>query len=83
MQDIVSSLATPQGGGKEASQITDGAHKVVVKRLDEDMEKREQVGNLDEGDHEMKRKDKAIKLYAQPGMRFIAGFADKWERVAK
>lgn len=83
MQDIVKSLSSPKGSEKEASNIASGAQKTVEGRLQADMQKRQDAGNLDEGDEELSRKDKAIKLYAQPGLRFIGGISDKWERISK
>lgn len=83
VQDILMSLSSGPGGSREAKQITDDARDMARARLQEDMLKREDVGNLYEGDHEMSNKDKAIKLYAQPMMRFVGGLSDKWERMSK
>lgn len=83
IQEVIKSLTTPKGGEKEAKTITQGAQSAVEAHLQGDMKKREDAGNLDEGDAELKKKDKAVKLYAQPGLRFIGGLSDKWERVAK
>ncbi|WVR09709.1 hypothetical protein IAU60_006785 [Kwoniella sp. DSM 27419] len=78
MEEVITSMTMPGRSGAVhdvESQLTDKVQAV----LQEDMEKKDSVGDL-EG---LKDRDKAIELYARPAMRIIGGLADKWERVAK
>jgi hypothetical protein len=83
VQDALLSVTGSSQGDKEATEIAQDAQEGVEEHLQADMKKREDAGDIEKGDAEMSRKDKAIKLYAQPAMRVISGLADKWERVAK
>jgi hypothetical protein len=83
VQDLLMSVSSPKGGSTDAEVVAKGVQRKTDQRLDRDMSKLEDAGALDEEDKEMSRKDKAIKMYAQPALRIIGGLVDKWERVAK
>jgi hypothetical protein len=80
VQDVVTSLSAGHTTKEEKS-----ARKAVKakfdEKLDQDKEKLHEADQGDEKDDERNRKELALKMYAQPAMRVVAGLADKWERM--
>jgi hypothetical protein len=80
VQDVITSLSAGHTTKEEKS-----ARKTVKakfdSKLDEDKDKLKDADQGDEKDDDRNRKDLAVRMYAQPTMRVVAGLADKWERM--
>ncbi|ORY28959.1 hypothetical protein BCR39DRAFT_533329 [Naematelia encephala] len=81
ISDTLVSVSSPKSSDQMES-VTQGIQTTVDEQLGRDMRKKEIAGATMPGDAELSRKDKAVSMYAQPGMRVVAGMADKWERFA-
>lgn len=80
VQDLVTSLAAGQTT-KEEKDARQTVKTNFDEKLDEDKGKLKDAGQGDEKDDDRSRKDLAVRMYAQPTMRVVAGIADKWERM--
>jgi hypothetical protein len=63
---------------KEARKSVNAA---LEDKIQDDLDDQDEAGQGDPKDKERTKKDLAVRLYAQPAMRVVAGLADKWERL--
>lgn len=79
VQNVVQSMATA-GTVDEEKDIKEGLKEQIEKGAENDLEKMKSAGQDDSEDDDRSKRELAIRMYAQPGMKVISGLADKWER---
>ena len=64
----------------EEKDLKEGLKEQIEKGAENDLEKMKSAGQDDSEDDDRTKRELAIRMYAQPGMKVISGLADKWER---